>query len=215
MRTSELQNRFNNGEIIEFSKPTIVLASASPRRARLLENTRLEFEIIVSTVDDTALNNKFPHEGIDSGWAMEYAKKMALAKLKPFVGKIKNGAVITADTIIWCDGRILEKPLTIDKCREQHEFLSGKININYTAYAIYYNGKVLSSVMPTTVKVENIPLEIIEVICLEPEILDCAGYRNQGQINAYLNFNREEADNLTGLYIPKVIEMLKKVRFIQ
>jgi len=208
-----LQKLFNNGEIIEFDKPVIVLASASPRRSRLLTGAGLRHEKIVSSVDDTKLNTKFPHEGISKKQASGYAQKMVLAKLKPFIGKIKNGVVICADTIIFCKGRILEKPITQERCKEQHEYLSGKININYTAYAVYYNGKILSKVMPTKVKVKKLPKKTIESICNEPEILDCAGYRNQGQINPYLRFSKKYTDNLTGLYIPFVIKMLKKVGF--
>jgi len=210
---NDLQQRFNKGETIEFENLTIVLASASPRRSKILHDTGVEYVQIVSSVDDTELNKKFPHEGISKIKALNYVKKMALAKLQPFIGKIKNGAVITADTSILCDGRILEKPLTKERCKEQHEFLSGKANINYTAYAVYFDGKVLCKVMPTKVKVKRLPPQVIESICNEPEILDCAGYRNQGQINPYLRFNKKHTNNLTGLYFPFVLGVLKKVGF--
>ena len=186
---NELQNRFNCGEVIELASPTVVLASASPRRSRLLDAAGIKHVKVVSTVNDSELNYKFAHDGIGESQAVEYVEQMALAKLAPFVGKIKNGAVITADTIIYCDGKILEKPLTVERCREQHEFISGKTNINYTGYAVYYNGKKLSRVMPTKVSVDVLPKEIIEQILLEPEILDCAGYRNQGNISNYLRFD--------------------------
>ena len=213
MDSMNLQQLFNAGKIIEFNKPTVVLASASPRRARLLSDASIDFVQIVSTVDDTILNQKFPHDGITKAMATNYAKAMALAKLQPFKGKIVNGVVITADTCIYCDGRILEKPLTIEKCRAQHAFISGKTNINLTAYAVYYNGKVLAAVMPTNVFVKELPNDVIEVICIEPEILDCAGYRNQGQINPYLVFDKTETDNLTGLHVPFVQKMLNKLGF--
>ena len=213
MCSKSLQQRFNSGEAIEFEKPTLVLASASPRRAKLLRDAKITHVQVVSTVDDTELNIQFPHTGIGKAEASKYADSMALAKLKPFIGKVRNGAVITADTIIFCKGRILEKPLTKERCKEQHEFLSGKTNVNYTAYAVYYNGKIISKVMPTKVRVKKLPLQIIESICNEPEILDCAGYRNQGQINPYLWFNKKHAANLTGLYVPFLLAMLKKIDF--
>jgi len=180
-----LQERFNSGEIIEFEKPTVVLASASPRRSRLLTEHGVEHVVIVSTVDDTDINFEHPHEGVSKKQEIEYSKQMALAKLAPFVNKIKNGAVICADTSVFCAGKILEKLLTVEKCRAQHQFLSGKKNINYTAYAVYYNGVVLCRVMATKVKIKPLSAELIEQICKEPEILDCAGYRHQGLIAPY------------------------------
>lgn len=210
---NDLQKCFNDGEIIEFDKPTVVLASASPRRSRLLTDAGISHVQIVSTVDDTELNMQHPHEGINKKQQIEYAKKMVMAKLQPFFGKIKNGAVITADTSVFCNGRILEKPITKERCKEQHEFLSGKTNINYTTYAVYYNGKVLCKVMATKVKLKKLSAELIESICNEPEVLDCAGYRNQGQIKPFLRFKESHRANLTGLHVPFVVRMLKKVGF--
>ena len=208
-----LQAKFNSGENIEFEKPTIVLASASPRRSQLLSNAGVRHIQIVSSVDDTELNSQHAHEGVSQEQEIEYAKQMALAKLQPFIGRVKNGAVITADTTVFCNGRILEKPITKERCKEQHEFLSGKTNINYTAYAIYFNGQVLCEVMATPVKIQKLSPETIEAICNEPEILDCAGYRNQGQIGAFLKFKESHRANLTGLHIPFILRMLKKIKF--
>lgn len=213
MNTKELQEQFNRGRTIEFEKPTIVLASASPRRSRLLTEHGIRHVQIVSTVDDTKLNDEHPHDGVSKKQEIEYAKNMVMAKLQPFIGKVKNGAVITADTSVFCAGQILEKPITKERCKEQHEFLSGKTNINYTAYAVYYNGKVLCKVMATPVKIAKLSPEVIEAICNEPEVLDCAGYRNQGQIGPYLRFKESHRANLTGLHVPFVLKMLKKIGF--
>jgi septum formation protein len=179
----------------------------------LLDEHGIKHVQIISTVDDTELNMQYAHEGISKKQEIDYAKKMVLSKLQPFIGKIKNGAVIAADTSVFCKGRILEKPLTKERCKEQHEFLSGKTNINYTAYAVYYNGNTLCCIMPTKVKIKKLPQEVIDAICNEPEVLDCAGYRNQGQIKPYLRFKESHQANLTGLHVSFVLKMLEKIGF--
>jgi septum formation protein len=206
--------QYYNGETIEFEKPTIVLASASPRRARYLTSAGIKFIQMVSTVDDTEINYDFPHDNITGKMEKEYAKEMALAKLQPFIGNIKNGAVVTADTSVLCAGRILEKPITKEKCREQHEFLSGKKNSCYTAVAVYYNGKVACKVKVSKVKFKPIPPEVIERICNEPEVLDCAGYRLAGEIRNYTKFKgKAHKNNVKGLDPKVVLRLLKKLKF--
>jgi len=211
-RVNNLNDRLSRGEIIEFAKPTIILASASPRRAKKLTEHGIEFIQIKSPVDDSEINEQFPHEGINKRQQLKYVKKMALAKLQPFIGKVKNGAVITCDTTALCDGRILEKPVTKEKCREQHEFISGKTAYTYNAMAVYWepSGKTRCAVEIIKVKFKPLPAEVIEIICNEPETLDCAGYRRAGALGAYVVNN---APLSNGICMPLVLKMLKKLGF--
>ena len=199
---------------IQFDKPTIILASASKLRAKNLEDAGIPFIIKVSSVDDSKLNDLYPHEGVSKRQDAKYTKEMALAKLQPFIGNVKNAAVITADTTCYCCGTILEKAITKDKCREHHKMLSGNVNYVYTAVAIYYNGKVVSDVMKTRVKVDVIPDDVIEQICEENDTLWAAGYRSAGKIRPYLNIkNTEHQRNVEGISPKFVKKLLKKVGY--
>jgi len=201
-------------EQIKFEKPTIVLASASPRRAKHLTDAGIEFVQIPSPVDDTELNDAHPHVGVSRRKEIKYTKQMALAKLQPFIGNVKNGAVITADTTAYCKGRILEKPLTANKCREQHEFLSGKTNLAITAVAIYYNGKIASRAMISKVKIKPLSSQVIDEICGKSETLDAAGYRSAGAINPYVVIkSNPHRLNVQGLDPSLVKKLLRKVGF--
>jgi septum formation protein len=177
----------------------------------MLDDAGIKHVKIVGPIDDTKVNMQYAHENVSKKQQRDYVKEMALLKIKPFIGKVENGAVIAADTTVFCKGRILEKPLTKERCKEQHEFFSGKTTINYTGYAVYYNGKTLCRVMATKVRVARLPKAVIQEICNEPEILDCAGYRNQGNIGPYLRLKESQRGNLTGLHIPFVLKMLKSV----
>ncbi|MCL2570167.1 MAG: Maf family protein [Firmicutes bacterium] len=208
-----LQERFNNGEIIKFPEPTLILASASRYRGQIMEQAGYKITKIISTVDDTEINHDHPHENVNSRQETQYAKQMALAKLQPFIGKIKNGAVITVDSSAFCHGRILEKPLTKEKCREQHEFLSGKTNYAYVGYAVYYNGKILTKVKKSKVKIKNLPEEIIQTICNEDHTLNCAGYRTSGAIGPYVIIKPTHKNNVIGIDPKLVTKMLRKIGF--
>lgn len=80
----------------------LILASGSPRRRELLKDLGLEFEIIVRD-----WNESYP----DGLKGKEIALYLAEAKASTFLPEIKdNEIVLTADTIVWCDEKVLDKP---------------------------------------------------------------------------------------------------------
>ena len=208
--SADFQQSFNTGETIQFDTPTIVLASNSPARAKMLDQAGIKFIKLLSNFDDATLNDTYPHQNVSKRQEAKYARTMALAKLEPFVGKVKNGAIITADTTLLCQGRILEKPITKEKCREQHEFISGKTTYLYTAIAIYFNGKTLCKIQKIKVKIKPLPDHIIEEICNEPETLNAAGFRRAGALKPYTIASNPETG---GMCIPLVRKMLRKIGF--
>jgi len=80
----------------------IILASASPRRRRLMSDAGYEFTVVLPEVDESV----FATEKADP---VEYAKRLALAKAKSVAGKYPDSFVIGADTIVDFRGRIIGK----------------------------------------------------------------------------------------------------------
>ena len=196
-----------------FDKPTIVLGSGSPHRAKILTEHGIDFVKILMPIDEDSINQEVPHTGVDIKFARDYVKMLALEKQKPFVGMIHNGAVITADTVVWCDDVILEKPITREKCRTQHEFISGKITYALTAHAVYYNGKSTVAVKSSLLGIEPLPQAVIEEILTEEVTLQCAGYCTGGAIKNYVWWNKGHANNIRGLDVGVVRKLLGKVKF--
>ena len=86
----------------------LFLASASPRRATLLEQLGLKFETLVCEIDETVLNGERP---------MSYAKRMALWKAMSALKKVdsEHSLIISADTSVVLSDRVLTKPTDFDK----------------------------------------------------------------------------------------------------
>ena len=82
--------------------PSIILASASPRRRQLMRDAGYEFTVVVPDIDEST----FPSDGID---AREFTKKLALAKAKSIARTYPDCLVIGADTVVDFDGRIIGK----------------------------------------------------------------------------------------------------------
>ncbi|MDR2086935.1 MAG: Maf-like protein [Dysgonamonadaceae bacterium] len=101
------------------SKYQIILASNSPRRKELLAGLDLEYEIkTLSGIDET-----YP----DNLWKEEIPVYIARAKAAAYKEKIQeNTLLITADTIVWLDGKVYGKPDGEAEAKEMLRTLSGK-----------------------------------------------------------------------------------------
>ena len=91
----------------ELNRFRIILASRSPRRQQLLREMGLKFDIVIREFDET-----YP-EGLSGE---EIARYIAERKAASFKNEIKeNEIIITADTIVWCNNKVLGKPADIEE----------------------------------------------------------------------------------------------------
>jgi septum formation protein len=81
----------------------IILASQSPRRQQLLKELGLKFEVVSRDYDEN-----YPEHLKGE----EIAKYLAQSKASQLRTEIKDNEIyITADTIVWCNEKLLGKPL--------------------------------------------------------------------------------------------------------
>ncbi|HQQ93147.1 MAG TPA: Maf family nucleotide pyrophosphatase [Bacteroidia bacterium] len=104
----------------------LILASASPRRKQLMEGLGLDFEI-------QPLNANEDHWPVELR-AGEVPLYLASHKSGAWTRELKeNEILITADTIVWCQDKVLNKPLNFEEGRQMLRALSGKMHEVYTA----------------------------------------------------------------------------------
>ena len=106
--------------------PRLVLASASPRRAALLSQLGLTFEICPSDVEEPLL----------SGTAAEVTQKLALLKAETVARQYIDRIIIGADTLVSLDGELLGKPTDDADAREMLTQLSGTCHEVVTGVAL-------------------------------------------------------------------------------
>jgi septum formation protein len=82
---------------------SIILASSSPRRKKLLAQAGFKFRVAEPAVDESV----FPVEGLSSS---EYAESLALAKAESVAQNFPDYLVIGADTVADFEGQIIGKP---------------------------------------------------------------------------------------------------------
>jgi len=107
----------------------IILASRSPRRRQLLLELGLNFEVCLKE-----FNENYP-EGLTGE---EIALYVAHQKALSFKDDLsENEIVITADTIVWCDNKILGKPADAEDAVLMLNDLSGNTHEVITAVSIF------------------------------------------------------------------------------
>ena len=103
----------------------IILGSQSPRRRELMAGLGLPFTSITIDADET-----YPAD-LQAGDIPYYISR---AKARAYAPNLKDDQLlITADTIVWCDGQMLGKPKNEADAKAMLRQLSGKTHQVYTA----------------------------------------------------------------------------------
>lgn len=201
MKQSKGLNLFNLNDMKK-----IILASASPRRHELLDKMGIKFEVYPATLDETSFTAETPEETV---------LKIALEKAFQVAETFPDCIVIGADTIVVYDNQILGKPINSDDAVKMLQLLSGKIHRVLTGIAIVdksCNVK-LNDYEKTFVTMRVLQQKEIEDYVASNEPMDKAGaYAIQGGAKKFVTMVEGCYDNVVGLPILKLAEMLKKVK---
>lgn len=111
----------------------LILASGSPRRAKILKENGVAFDVVKSNAPEVA----YPHD------PERTVRENALAKGRACNS---NGAhVLSADTIVWHAGRIYGKPSTLEEAKQFLRELSGHTHTVFTGVAFDGETRVVAS----------------------------------------------------------------------
>jgi septum formation protein len=179
--------------------PRIVLASASPSRSRLLKNSGIEPEIIVSGVDeeDPYYESLSPRELVV---ALAIVKAHTVRKLVDF-----PALIIGCDSTFEFSGSSLGKPGTSDRAIERAQQLSGKSGVLHTGHCIIDTTKEIeiSDVVSTKVNFSNMSEAEIRAYVATGEPLNVAGgFTLDGLSAPFISSIEGECSNVIGLSLP-------------
>lgn len=113
-------------------KMKITLASGSPRRAKILRDLGVEFDVVKTDAPEAS----YPHD------PERTVRENALAKGAAAAPRTR---VLSADTIVWFGGRIYGKPRDLEEAKEFLRELSGKVHTVFTGVAFDGDVKVVRS----------------------------------------------------------------------
>lgn len=117
---------------------SIILASGSTARKKILSDARIKFEIISPDFDEDAAKPSIKHLKIKDQ-ALYLAKQKALSISK----KYPNSLVIGSDQICELEGIAIDKSKNRDDAINQISLLQGKTHIQNNAVCLYLGSKLL------------------------------------------------------------------------
>ena len=186
----------------------LILASASPRRAELLEAAGFEFDVMPADVDET------PDPAEDPG---AYALRVARDKAEAVHSRCQDSGsvVLAADTVVVANGEILGKPRDSADARRMLRLLSGVAHDVLTAIVIRNASEVASEVVTTKVWFQ--PLDDSEISWYvdsgEPEG-KAGAYAIQGRAARFIERIDGSWSNVVGLPVATLYRLLEELAVI-
>ena len=181
----------------------LLLASNSPRRKELLTQLGYQFDIVKIDVDESYPSDLKPHE---------IAEYVSAKKAKAFDVN-ENEILLTSDTIVALDQKILLKPKEENEAFEMIKSLSGKVHQVYTAFTLKTVDSEISKTSKTDVEFSEISDEEIKFYIKTYKPFDKAGSYG---IQEWLGMTKIK--NITGSFyavmglpVDLVYEELKKL----
>jgi septum formation protein len=187
--------------------PTLILASASPRRHELLAQLGIPFTVIPANIDEQHISGEPPEA---------YVIRMARTKAQCIAPRQPGAFVLGADTIVVCESQILGKPQGIAQARQTLLALSGRQHTVITALALcqYEQGFVRVETVPTQVWFRPLSMAEIERYIATEEPFDKAGaYAIQGAGAAFVAGIDGCYTNVIGLPLKRTEELLRSGGF--
>lgn len=151
----------------------IVLASASPRRAELLEQIGIAYEVQAADIDET------PRAGES---AETLARRLAEAKAEAVARNRAEAVVIGSDTVVALGARVFGKPRDREDATGMLSQLSGRTHRVCSGVAVVRAGRCASRVCVSRVTLTTIDDKAIDAYWASGEPCGKAGaYAIQGR----------------------------------
>ena len=182
----------------------LILASASPRRLRILESLGLDCEVRPAGVDEALLPGESPRAAV-----------RRLARLKVSASAARPGQwVLAADTLVVLGSRILGKPADPAEARSMLRALSGRTHRVTTGVAVSGPQGVFVAVDETAVRFRRILSAEIARYVRTGEPMDKAGaYHVEGGGAAFIEGIAGSPSNVAGLSVTTARRLLRKAGF--
>ncbi len=183
----------------------VILASKSPRRHFLLGELGIDFEI----VENHDVEEDFPPDMKPEEIPVYLAKKKAAA----FSGTLNPETIlITADTIVWCQGKVLNKPRDREDASRILRKLSGNLHTVFTGVCVKSLSKEVTFYATTDVYFACLTEQEIDHYLKEYKPYDKAGAYGIQEWIGYIGIEKIDGSyfNVMGLPIQKLYQELKK-----
>lgn len=199
---------------MEKSKIKFILASASPRRKELIGHLKIPFEVITLNIPEESSSLDpiiFSQEIAKAKGAAVFDDLLKVDPLEPLF-------IVSADTIVFLEGKIYGKPKDREEAREFLSELRGKTHSVFTAVMVHFSHQgvkdAFNFVEQSRVTFNQIPSLLIERYLDTGDSLDKAGaYGIQGPSLTFISKVNGDYANVVGFPLSRFV--LESEKFLQ
>ena len=181
----------------------VLLASSSVYRRDLLARLQLPFTCSSPDIDESPLAGES---------AIELVRRLAQAKAQALAASHPGHLIIGSDQVAVLDGKIIGKPHTFDKAREQLLAASGASVTFLTGLALLnsQSGHCQLDCIPFTVHMRTLDPARVEHYLRAEQPYDCAGsFKAEGLgVSLFQRTEGPDATSLVGLPLIRLVDML-------
>jgi septum formation protein len=186
------------------SPSPLILASASPRRRELLAQAGIPFTVVVADVVE--------HEAEDAD-PREMVRHNAALKADWVAARHPEATVLGADTTVFIENTVLNKPRDAADARAMLRRLSGRTHTVFTGMAIrrLSDGLKLDQGVASEVTIKPLDEATIELYLSRVHTLDKAGgYAIQEQTDLIVAGFTGSLTNIVGLPVEEMKQLLTR-----
>jgi septum formation protein len=182
-----------------------ILASASPRRKYLLEETDSAFDIQPLNIDET-----FSDDIANDKVALFLAREKGKAALEKFG---TDPLILSADSVVLLEHQVLGKPGNYDASMAMLNELSGKSHEVHTGFHLSYKGKVHAETVISKVSFDEISEKEAQYYVTKYKPYDKAGSYGIQEWIGHNKINRIEGSytNIVGLPMREVYRAIQEI----
>ena len=185
----------------------LILASSSKPRQDIFKNIGWKYEIVKILVEEKS----------ESTNPSEYVKDLSRDKANSVAGQInKKAIIVSADTVIYMDGKIYEKPKSKEEAYQNMKEMSGKCTFAITGVTIkdLYQDKEICFSDTAEVYIKKISDDDIKwYVENEENILKRSGYAMLGKASIFLDKVNGDYNTLFGISPSKLYDKFKELGY--
>lgn len=180
----------------------LILASTSKFKSDVLNKACMKHKMIDSDFDENSINSENVYD---------YVKKLSLGKAKSIENKIDEGIILGLDTVVYVDGKILEKPKDIEEAKNNLRISSNKTTLVITGITLInkFTNEIISDYQETKITLKEINEDDINFyIENEPNFMYASGFVVESVISNFIEKIEGSFYNILGIPVEKIYEYL-------
>jgi MAF protein len=190
-----------------------VLASTSKARVEILNDSGIEYALVPNTLDEEQEKVKLKDsQRLTIDEVINYVKRLSMLKGKTIINEVSDSIIVSADSVIYFEGEMLEKPKNIEEARVMLNKLSGNVHKAITGVTLIdtEGQEPINYACITDVKMEKIDDKFLEhLLTLNDTYTHAGGYNIDGELYSKIEILEGYFDNGKGLPLQNILSVLE------